>query len=180
MFDLDDPLLALILRFVASNGQAPASNEAFLKQQVKSIRKYVAKFPAEEQSARAMEWVLQRAEKYRDDWQRRTVSSRTDYLRCEDCPLQNLGAAEHCEIHEQWRYLLSQFIAGKIDSANYVENNLEMLRRHKNELKLRNAGSERDVGRPDKPGKKKKKKKKHKPGKSKPVRKGRKEKQGRD
>lgn len=158
MFVVDDPLLALILRFIADTDQSPAASEEFLRRQLKTIRQYVAKSPAHEQGAKAMEWIEQHAERYRRGRQRRVVSRRTVYLRCEDCPLASLGAAEHCEIHEQWLYLLRQYTAGQVSSRSYIESALDLLRRYKEELKLRNARLGEGTGRKPKSKKKKKKK----------------------
>lgn len=137
MFIVDDPLLALILRFVVNTDKATKANEAFLQRQLRTIKQYLAQFPAEEQGTRAMEWIEQHAEAYRRSWQRRTVSSGTLTLRCKDCPLKRIGASEHCEIHEQWLYLLRQYIAGQATTAGYVEESLNLLRQYKDELALR-------------------------------------------
>ncbi len=139
MFIVDDPLLALILRFVINTDGASSANEEFLKRQLKAIKRYLTQFPTEEQGPKVMQWIERHAERYRDDWQRRSISKNTVYLRCDDCPLAVLDAAEHCEIHEQWLYLLRQYTAGQIGSTNYVENALDLLRDHKEELKLRLA-----------------------------------------
>ena len=102
MFIVDDPLLALILRFVTSTEQSPEASEEFLQHQLKTIKQYVAKSRTDDQGAKAMEWIEQHAERYRQDRQRHALSRRSAYLRCEDCPLASLGAAEQCEVHEQW------------------------------------------------------------------------------
>ncbi len=157
MFIVDDPLLALILRFVVhTDGEADA-NEAFLQRQIKTIKQYVARFPAEEQGARAMEWIEQHAAGYRRSWQQRAVSSATPSLRCKDCPLKRMGTAEHCEIHEQWLYLLRRYTAGEATTERYVEESLALLRSYKDALALR-APIKGD----GKPGKKKEKEKKQK------------------
>ncbi len=137
MFIVDDPLLALILRFVTHTDRSLEANEEFLQRQLKAIKYYLTQSPAHEQEPKVMEWIAQQAEKYRRDWQTRAVPNRTLDLRCEDCPLASLGAAEHCEIHEQWLYLLRQYTAGEINSRNFIESALDSLRHYKETLKLR-------------------------------------------
>jgi predicted metal-dependent hydrolase len=158
MFIVDDPLLALILRFVVNTDKASKANEAFLQRQLRTIKQYLAQFPAEEHGARAMEWIEQHAETYRQSWQRRTVSSGTVALRCKDCPLKRIGASEHCEIHEQWLYLLRQYIAGRATSAGYVEESLSLLRQYKDELALRVPRKQKSAEKSEKKKKKGKKK----------------------
>ncbi len=162
MLNLDDPLLALLLRFVTNTDQTPAANEEFLLEQIKTIKWYLTKFPSSEQEARVMKWIEQHAERYRTEWQRHDISSRTEHIRCEDCPLADQGAHEECEIHEQWLYLLRQYTTGKINSRSYVESCLDLLRCSKDELKLRNEGQSQNTSQTQEPKKKKKKKRKKK------------------
>lgn len=161
MFIVDDPLLALILRFVVDTDPSPAANEEFFQHQIKTIKLHLAQSPGHEPGAKAMEWIEQHAEKYRRHRQRRAVSNRTGYLRCDDCPLASLGAAEHCEIHEQWLYLLRQYTAGRVSSRSYIESALDLLRQHKEELKMRSPKLD-DVNEQSEKSKKKKKKGKKK------------------
>lgn len=139
MVDLDDPLLALILRFVVDTSPQGGSNEEFLDLQIQTLKKYLAHFPDEEQGARTMEWIEQQARRYREDWQRRRVSHRTLYLRCADCPLADRGVEEYCEIHEQWLYLLRRYTAGTSMAPEFVEGALRLLQVHKDQLKVRTA-----------------------------------------
>lgn len=141
MFDLDDPLLALILRFVVGTNQQGDANEAFLQRQIQTLKKYLARFPDEEQGARAMEWIEQHAKGYREDWQRRRVSHRTLCLRCTDCPLADRGVEEHCEIHEQWLYLLRRYTSGSGVAAEFVEGALRLLQANKEQLKVRTTSA---------------------------------------
>jgi len=159
MFIVDDPLLALILRFVADTDQSPEANEEFLRRQIKTLRQHLAKSPTHEHGARAMAWIEQHAERYRRDRQRHAVSRDTVYLRCDDCPLASRGAAEHCEIHEQWLYLLRQYTADQVSSRGYIESALDLLRHYKEDLKLRSPEQNKGTGQPSKSRKKKKKKK---------------------
>ena len=139
MLIADDPLLALILRFVADGDEPDQANDEFIRQQIQALKAYVANFPKEEQGTKAMEWIERHAENYRRTWQRRTVSRRTVHQRCPNCPLRKRGAAEHCEIHEQWLFLLKRYIDGEITSKKYLKRALRLLKRHKKQLKLRSS-----------------------------------------
>lgn len=139
MLIVDDPLLALILRFVVDTDETAADSDEFLKLQLQTLKQYLARFPEREQGQRAMEWIEQHAKRYREDWQKRAVSRRTVYLRCADCPLAGRGVSEYCEIHEQWLYLLRRYTAGQIPSQAYIEESLAVLQGHKDQLKRRCA-----------------------------------------
>lgn len=160
MFIVDDPLLALILRFVVDTDRSDTSNEEFLQRQLQTLKRYLAQFPESQQGEKAMEWIRQHAENYRRDWQRRTLSRQSFYLRCEDCPMQSFGASEQCEIHEQWLYLLRLYTAGKLSSQSYVEQALAALQGSKDELKRRVPPEAQETPPARKP-KKKKKQKRH-------------------
>jgi len=160
MFIADDPLLALILRFILDPDRSEVENEEFLRVQIKTLRKHLLQFPAEEQEARAMDWVVQHAAGYRRCWQRRAVSRQTWSLRCEDCPLRDrVDTAEHCEIHEQWLYLLRRYLTGEIRSREYVQHALALLQEQKDALARRRVVAERTPekrkGTPKSNGKKK-------------------------
>jgi hypothetical protein len=188
MFAVDDPLLSLILRFVTDRDDTEEANRQFLQLQVQALRQHLLRFPEEEHGERAMEWVTRHAEQYRKDWQRRTLSRESFALRCEDCPMRPMGASAHCEIHEQWLFLLRQYMLGETRSRDYVEQSLALLRLHKESLAVRTgaprrgrhgaaggSGGAQDRGRkvggkkekPARPGGKKRKegRKKAKPGK---------------
>jgi hypothetical protein len=144
MFIADDPLLALILRFILDPDRSEVENEEFLRVQIKTLRKHLLQFPAEEQEARAMDWVVQHAAGYRRCWQRRAVSRQTWSLRCEDCPLRDrIDTAEHCEIHEQWLYLLRRYLTGELRSREYVQHALALLQGQKDALARRRVVAER-------------------------------------
>ena len=162
MLIVDDPLLACIMRFVTDSDASDAENRQFLQMQIQTLKQYLLRFPEEEQGERAMEWVAQHAENYRRDWQRRSVSRQTYYLRCTDCPLRYLGASRFCEIHEQWLYLVRQYMLGETRSRDYVEQSLGLLGQHKESLRLRRVLSQADVVAPAARKKKKQKKKKKK------------------
>jgi hypothetical protein len=157
MFIVDDPLLTLILRFVTDTDRSDTSNEEFLQRQIQTLKRYLAQFPEHQQGAKAMEWIGQHAENYRRDWQRRTLSRQSFYLRCEDCPMQRFGATEQCEIHEQWLYLLRLYTAGKLSSQGYIERSLAALGDSKELLRQRIPSNPEVAPQAKKPKKKKKK-----------------------
>ena len=95
------------------------------------MRKHLARFPEAERGVRAMEWIGEHAARYRRDWERNSLADRTVYLRCADCPLAGVDAAEHCEIHEQWLYLLHRYVSGEAMTRDYVEDCLALLRDYK-------------------------------------------------
>lgn len=130
----NDPLLACIVRFVKRTDASEHGDEEFLQLQIKTLKRHLLQFPADEQDDRAMDWVAQHAANYRRYWQRRTISERTWSLRCDDCPIADRGAGAHCEIHEQWLYLLRRYMLGEIRSRDYVESALALLQRHKDAL----------------------------------------------
>lgn len=133
----DDPLIALILRFVVDTEDSGYDAEEFLQRQLRAMRQYLARFPQEERSTRAMEWIGKHAKRYRRDWEKNTVASRTVYLRCADCPLAGLHAADQCEIHEQWLYLLHRYLNREVTTRHYVEDALSVLREYKEQQKVR-------------------------------------------
>lgn len=131
MLDIDDALMALIMRFVVDTGDDNLGNESFLKCQLRALRKYLVQFPSHEHADRAMEWIGQHAARYRQDWEHQMLANRTVYLRCADCPLADVDAADQCEIHEQWLYLLHRYLEGETMTADYVEDCLSLLREYK-------------------------------------------------
>jgi len=165
MFIADDPLLACLVRFVsASNGSGPG-NEDFLNLQIRTLKRHLLQFPAEEQNEAAMAWVMEHAANYRRYWQRRTISEQTWALRCRDCPIADRGLAEHCEIHEQWLYLLRRYMQGEVRSRDYVENALSLLQANKDAL-IRRQQSLQAAGGREKACKPKKMKRKRQSDKS--------------
>lgn len=137
MLVADDELLALILRFVALDKKKDTTHEVFMRQQVQAMQQYIQGFPEEQQAERAMEWVQERAVQYRHNWQNREAERRGFGARCKDCPLRWRGIQKHCEIHEQWVYLLQCYITGSLTSKDYVEQVLGLLKTQKKQLKHR-------------------------------------------
>ena len=139
MLIADEPLLALILRFVVDTDDDGVAGDEFLHKQLRVLAQYLTQFPEKEHGARAIEWIGEHAAKYRRDWELNRVADRTIYLRCADCPLAGLDATEHCEIHEQWLYLLHRYLAGEVETQDYVEDCLALLRGYKEQHTLRLA-----------------------------------------
>lgn len=136
MFIVDDPMLALIMRFVSKGEALDISDQEFLQRQVVAIQEYVAQFPEEEKAQRAMEWIGTSAEQYRKEWQRNVATQQFSDKRCPDCPLVANASASHCEIHENWQRLLESYASNEITSSKYVENALRLLEEHKARLQI--------------------------------------------
>ncbi|MCW8907883.1 MAG: hypothetical protein OQL28_11590, partial [Sedimenticola sp.] len=82
-------------------------------------------------------WVARYAEEYRNQWQRRVVSQQAAQSRCVDCPMNTLAQEVHCPVHHQWQALLRRYARDELASVDYVVQALQMLRQHKEELKVR-------------------------------------------
>jgi hypothetical protein len=136
MNTIDDPLLALILRFVGRSQQVTFRDDEFLREQLKEIREHIRGAPPEEQQARAFEWIENHAREYRGQWAQGIVDERFSGERCSDCPLAGSELAGKCLIHEQWLELLRRYIADEISARAYAEHALALLARHKENLKL--------------------------------------------
>lgn len=136
MFIVDDPMLALIMRFVSNGDSLNVSDQDFLQRQVKAIGEYVTQFPEEEKAKRAMEWIETFAEHYRKEWQRNVATQQFSEKRCPDCPLIANAHDSHCEIHEQWLKLLESYASNEITSSRYVEDALRLLEEHKAHLQI--------------------------------------------
>ncbi|MEN8179134.1 MAG: hypothetical protein ABFS39_11030 [Pseudomonadota bacterium] len=131
---IDDPMLALIIRFVTKHGEIDASNEAFIKLQFETLKDHIAQFPIEKQGPKAMEWIKQHAENYRRNWQQKVVTHQARGTRCKDCPILGYEGNAVCVVHDRWLKLLEEFLADEIDSERYIEEALQLLREHKREL----------------------------------------------
>lgn len=131
---VEDPMLALIVRFAGAGMEASLPNESFLRDQVVAMQGYLNQFPASEKNTRAIEWIEEYAGEYRKSWQRKQVSSWVRDQRCPDCPLQDREMGGSCEIHGRWLGLLNQYAADEITAGEYVEKALVLLNRHKNRL----------------------------------------------
>ena len=134
---IDDPLLALILRFVVREEGIDIEDDAFIQTQIETLQQHLDRYPREERGERALQWIETHAENYRREWQRKTVSEQADVIRCGDCPLAHSGTRETCKIHDAWLELLNGYIAEEIDSRRYVEKTLRLLRDNKERLRIR-------------------------------------------
>ncbi|MCW8881879.1 MAG: hypothetical protein OQK92_06150 [Sedimenticola sp.] len=137
MFVVDDPVLALIVRFVIGSRELKVADEKFLRRQVETLKQHLARFSAEEQETKAIEWIAQHAKRYRDQWQRQVIKKRVSQVRCVDCPMNSLGMDVHCAVHSKWLELLKRYSADEITSTEYVAASLTVLQNHKAELLVR-------------------------------------------
>ncbi|MEN8130666.1 MAG: hypothetical protein ABFS45_10835 [Pseudomonadota bacterium] len=134
---IDDPLLALIARFVVEDiNDLSISDEIFLQHQVSEIRSFIENAPREQQQQLALAWIEEHAERYRQEWQRRTFSRIALGKRCADCPLIHDSSKYFCIIHSRWVVLLKEYIADEIGSDKYIEEALNLLNQHKTNLKI--------------------------------------------
>lgn len=133
---VDDPMLALIMRFVSRGEFLKTSGEDFMRRQMLAIGHYVRQFPPEEKSQRAMEWIERHAERYRQAWQRNEASRELSDQRCPDCPLVANASNSHCLIHERWQGLLQSYANDEISSTEYVEDAMRLLAEHKTQLRV--------------------------------------------
>ena len=136
MYIVEDPLLALLVRFVGETANGDARDEEFLRDQVAAIRAHLEAFPAEEQEARAMEWIAEYSAQYRTHWQRATASERLADTRCPDCPLRGGDDTRPCEIHEHWLALLRRYASRELSAPDYVDRTLRLLAKHKERLRV--------------------------------------------
>ena len=136
MYTLDDPMLALILRFVGRSETIAFCDEGFLREQQEALREHLAGVPGEDRRARALEWVETHAREYRDRWAHRVVDEVFSGERCQDCPLVGQDDAGNCRIHDQWLELFHRYLADEITTGTYVADSLAILARHKKSLKV--------------------------------------------
>ena len=137
MYIIDDPMLALIARFVVEDIEnISISDEIYLQQQIAEIRSYIENAPMKQQQQLAMAWIKEHAEQYRQEWQRRTFSKIVLEKRCVDCPLIHGSSKSSCVIHSRWVALLKEYISNEIDSDMYLEETLNLLNQNKMNLKI--------------------------------------------
>jgi len=132
----DDPMLALIVRFVGDISHLNLSDKEFLHVQITAVEQYVAGFPPREREMRALEWIEAYAREYRQRWQKRGIVDASTRTRCPDCPLTGGDPSVSCTIHDRWIKLLRRYAANGLSSSEYVKRALELLNEHKNELKV--------------------------------------------
>ena len=134
---LDDPMLALITRFVAGESDhLNVSDEQYLQDQLVEIRRHVEAFPEEQRQQAALDWIAEHAERYRMRWQQQKLSDLVIKGRCRDCPLCDDGSRSNCMIHKRWVGLLKEYIDGDISSERYLQETLRLLNEHKGSLKV--------------------------------------------
>jgi len=138
MYTIDDPMFALILRFIGHNQKISFCNHGFLQKQLKAIQEHVDTFPPEEQELRAIEWIEKYARQYRKRWEEETITKEFVGRRCSDCPLHKSKLKVFkCQVHDKWMKLFQQYANDEISSKQYVEKNLKLLNQHKKLLKLK-------------------------------------------
>ncbi len=134
---IDDPMLALIARFVVEDiDNLSISDEIFLQHQVAEIGSYIENVPRKQQQQLALAWIKEHAEQYRQVWQRRTFSKVILDKRCADCPLIHDNSKSSCIIHSRWVVLLKEYVAEEIGSDIYIEETLSLLNQNKTNLKV--------------------------------------------
>ncbi|MFW2374221.1 MAG: hypothetical protein ACN4GM_13935 [Gammaproteobacteria bacterium] len=134
---LDDSLLALIARFVVDDiKNLSIPDEKFLKHQLLEIKSHIEDVPKEQQQKIILQWIHEHAEQYRKQWQHKAITQILLHKRCSDCPLIDDGSSSHCAIHDKWIGLLKEYLAGMLDSEQYVVESLRILDEHKQELKI--------------------------------------------
>ena len=136
MYIVDDPILALITRFVGDAKNLNLSDADFLLKQIAAIEQHIEQFPAEERDTRALEWIEAYAREYRQQWQKQVVVGALSYSRCPDCPLANGKQMAPCAVHTRWLELLRRYAMAEISSREYVESSLKLLGAYKNRLKV--------------------------------------------
>ncbi len=142
MYIIDDPMLALIARFVVEDlDNLSMSDETYLQNQVAEIRSHIENAPKTQQQRLALAWIKEHAEQYRQEWQRRTFSKIALDKRCVDCPLIHDGSKSSCVIHDRWVALINKYIADEIDSDTYIEETLNLLNQNKTNLKISSISS---------------------------------------
>lgn len=142
MVKIDDPTLALIVRFVGSDTVEPIPQQECMRLQIALIRDHVAGYPREQQEARAMAWIEDHAQRFRAECRGKLLATAlTGDNRCADCPLSNTSDHGICAIHKRWAALLHDFIGERVSSRDYVEQCLELLREQKDRLSILEAGN---------------------------------------
>lgn len=135
---LDDPMLALIARFVVREADLlDLGNQQYLHDQLAIIRCHIETFPEEQREQAALGWIAEHAQRYREEWCKRTqLPGLLPDRRCPDCPLVDHGSRSSCMIHKRWVGLLNEYVSGEIHSDAYVKATLRLLQEHKDHLKI--------------------------------------------
>lgn len=137
MNEIDDPLLALILRFVVADADSKLPDEACMRLQVTLIQEHIAAFPPEDREAHAITWVEQHARRFREECKGKLVAKAlVDDGRCRDCPLLETADAGQCIVHERWAALVRAYVDRRLSSSEYVRDCLALLQEQKHRLKV--------------------------------------------
>ncbi len=137
MFSIDDPVLALMARFVENDPDNLSTlNEAFLRSQAETINSHIKDAPREQRQQLALTWIKEHAEQYRQHWLKKTLSRCATVKQCNDCPILHNSKKKYCNIHSEWVILLNEYVTDKVDSDNYIEKTLQILKQHQSELKV--------------------------------------------
>lgn len=139
MYIVDDPTLALIIRFVGDSSDPEIAGAEFFRQQLAAIEEYVAGFPSTERESRAAAWIEANARLYRQQWQKQVALDALASKRCPDCPIMGGDRNTPCAIHSRWLRLLRSYAASELSSHDYVERSLALLSAHKESLKVGRA-----------------------------------------
>lgn len=84
---IDDPMLALIARFVVEDiDELGIPDEVFLQQQVDEIKRYVGDATGKKRHQLSLQWIREHAENYRGEWQKRELSRLVLEKRCTELP----------------------------------------------------------------------------------------------
>lgn len=139
---VDDPTLALIVRFVTDDIDALSdADEEFLKQQLEEIHQLVANEAADQRQQIILDWIKEYAEQYRNQWHTTALTRLLSESRCKDCPLIRQGDDRQCVIHHRWTLLLEKYLTGGISTDTYVEETLYLLKEQKELLKISRISS---------------------------------------
>ena len=134
---LDKPTLALIARFVVKDFDSISqSEETFLNSQYDTLRRRVSGVPTEKQEDIILEWIIEHAEQYREQWREGVFGRMLFTKRCLDCPLVHCGPEKFCDIHSRWEALLNEYVGGKINDHDFVNSSLQLLSENKDRLKV--------------------------------------------
>ncbi|MBE2294045.1 MAG: hypothetical protein IAF00_03810 [Phycisphaerales bacterium] len=133
---VDDPIIALLSRFVGGGRELQLSDAEFLLRQVAAIEHYIRQFPAQERQVRALEWIETHAAQYRQQWRRQAMIDALAQMRCADCPLTEGDPLAPCAIHTRWLDLLRRYADEELSSHQYVDSVLNLLHAYKHQLKV--------------------------------------------
>ena len=137
MNDIDDPLLALIVRFMVAETDSALPHEACMRLQVALIQDHIATSPPEDREARAIEWVEQHARRFREECRGKLVAAAlAGEAKCRDCPLLERAGDDPCVIHQRWAALVHRYVDEQLSSAEYVRECLALLQDHKDQLRV--------------------------------------------